>query len=167
MSSKTKSRRDAWPGSSTLISLMPLSMPAPPRFPKFTGRTPSPNEGSYRRERGLFLGLLGDPSALYQDLLANPEKYDESLLPLVQSLVTGQRKLDELKDDEVQALDRATIDFGQPTKPVPPSPAPTPHKPTSSEPDIPYVEGRAPASPFPEDGPEPFWWLSTEGSRTD
>lgn len=50
---------------------------------------------------------------MFEDLLSNPEKYDEQMAQLIQQLISGQKKLDELKRSELQLLDRATFEYSQ------------------------------------------------------
>ena len=104
---------------------------------------------------GLFQGLLKDPQLLLQDLLADPAKYEESVSPLVQDLVSGQKKLEQLTRAESALLDRATIDFAQPAR----------RKVASVPPRAPKSSKPKPRAPVKQKGPsiggmEAYWWLT-------
>lgn len=103
---------------------------------------------------------MGDPGVLYQDLLENPSKYEDAVLPLVQSLVTEQRALHELSDEEMRSLDRATLDFSQPARQTAPPEPVAPPAPRRGESDVVYQDPDV-KSPFPDGKPDAFWWLNT------
>jgi len=143
------------------LSTPPLNLPPSlallaPTFPSFTAlvsMSDLPQKGPQRD--GLFGALLRDPRVLLQDLLANPEKYEDGVASLVQELAAGSRKLDDLAPAEVELLDRATVDFNQPTRRREVSPDPTPVQRTT-EPDVEYTAPKAAPS---LNGLEPYWWL--------
>jgi hypothetical protein len=120
-------RSVGFPDYSTLPGseqLKPLSVPRFPTFFELASQTESPSK---KRETGLFEGLLGDPTVLFNDLLDNPGKYEAGVDQVVQRLVSGQASLDDLNEQERQLLDRATLDFSQPRRseePLSPKPAP-------------------------------------------
>lgn len=136
------------------------SLPSPlllaPRFPRFSALVSMSEKQppAAAKRGGLFLGLLKDPHALLQDLLESPNKYEEGVSTLLQDLVAGRRRLDELTDQEMLLLDRATVDFAQPARhnrviPPPHSPAPVAQR------QEPVVEEAMPLI----EGMQPYWWL--------
>ena len=162
MKSNSKSTKSPFPGSSALISLLPLPTPAPPTFPAFSQLVQEDARNQIAaggtKPTGLFAELLGDPQALLQDLISDPDKYEDGVYSLLLPLVSGQRKLEELAPEERQLLDRAVIDFNQAERPQlkskPEAPAPPPKK----EPRERGIEYREP-SPFPTGAPDAYWWL--------
>jgi len=128
-----------------------------PTFPTFGALvTLSEDRPEARPKReGLYHSLLGDPQPILQDLLANPQKYEPGVAELVQDLASSRKKTNELSTREVELLDRATIDFSQPTRRKPVEQAPVQPKKTVT-PSLRYNE--------PKDSPDlagmdPYWWL--------
>lgn len=62
--------------------------------------------------------MLGDPEVLFQDLLRNPERYEEGTDQVLQQMLNGTL-LAELSTEEQDLLNRATFEFAQapPCKP--------------------------------------------------
>ena len=156
------------------ISLMQLLGPQPPRFPTFLElirqqtkkETPATTE-----RRGLFKQLLGEPSILYNDLLDDPDKYEDGVAQLLLLLIGGKTSLDQLTMKEHHLLDRATLDFNRATDKKPRSltsqlPKPLPTTDSGEEPDIEYHEHmKACQPPMPAHEPDQplsgnssFWW---------
>lgn len=50
---------------------------------------------------------------MLDDLLRDPSKYEEGVSELLQELVGGRRTLESLSAEEMQVLDRATIDLNR------------------------------------------------------
>jgi hypothetical protein len=144
--------------STTPLSLPPSLALLAPTFPTFsalvTAAGKQPDSGP--RRGGLFVDLLKDPQVLLQDLLAAPHKYEEGVSPLVQDLVSGRRKTEDLSRAEMELLDRAVLDYAHPSRSKPVTPEPKkPRRKTKPEP-IRYPKGDLPKV----DGLEPYWWLS-------
>lgn len=79
---------------------------------------------------------------------------------MLQDLVGGRRRLEDLSSAETQLLDRAVIDFSRPHKVVAPKPVPEPPAKDKAQEtgdrDVGYPMGaEAPSL----DGLEPYWWL--------
>lgn len=160
--SDSQSTSEPFPGSSLLISLMPLPQLAAPIFPSFPSFSALVGESASEprtRPSGLFLDLLGDPQILYQDLLEDPKKYEEGVSSLLQEIISGQRKLDELDKQELTLLDRATLDFNQPRRAPPETrPAPAPARVAAKAgPQSPAADRPPKAIGAPD--MEPYWWL--------
>jgi len=87
------------------------SLPEVLKFPLKTSISePEPtNEGTTQRSKGLFEALIGDPGVLYQDYLSHPDLFDDETVMLLTELVTRQKLLGQLTDEEQKILDRATI----------------------------------------------------------
>jgi len=149
--------RRQYPLSTPPLNLPPSLALLAPTFPTFTALAATSELPQAKPKRcGLFSELLRDPKVLLQDLLANPEKYEDGVASLVQELVASNRNLDDLNLDETELLDRATLDFSQPSRRREVDPAPAPVQKTAS-PNVEYNTSRA----APElDGVEPYWWLS-------
>ena len=159
MKSNSKPTREPFPGSSLLTNLLPLLAPAPPTFPAFSQLVLEDARQRAARETrptGLFAELLGDPQILLQDLLSDPNKYEDGVYSLLLHLVSGQRKLADLSQDERNLLNRAVIDFSQArrARPEPGTPPPSSKEDPISE-EIEYHE----PSPFPAGAPDAYWWL--------
>lgn len=153
---------------------MQLLAPQPPRFPTFlelTQQHQTETETPASRRRGLFEQLLGEPSILYNDLLDDPEKYEEGVAQLLLLLIGGKKSLDQLTVEESHLLDRATLDFNIPTSHKPESltvPIPTrpPEDDSGDERDIEYHEPMRSSQPpmpvheldSPLEGSPSFWW---------
>lgn len=155
-----KSTREAFPGSSALISLQPLLPLQAPRFPTFAelveqDRMSSTSQPSKRE--GLFSALISDPRVLLADLLDSPDKYEPGLADLVQDLVSGQKNLQSLTPMESELLDRSVIDFTRP-KITKPAELPRPVVPKRApEPEADTLE--AAETPLPPGMADAYWWL--------
>jgi hypothetical protein len=64
--------------------------------------------------KGLFECLVGEPRALYYEMLEDPSRFEEGAVELVQMLVTGQRQSSSLSPAERTLLDHATLDWARP-----------------------------------------------------
>jgi hypothetical protein len=143
------------------LSTPPLNLPPSlallaPTFPAFTALAATSELPQAEPKRGgLFSELLRDPKVLLQDLLANPEKYEDGVASLVQELVASNRSLNDLSPAETELLDRATLDFSQPTRRREVTPAPVQAQKTAA----PSVEYNTPQTAPSLDGLEPYWWL--------
>jgi hypothetical protein len=168
MKSNSKPIREPFPGSSLLTNLLPLLTPAPPTFPTFSQLVEEDRRRqsavSATKQTGLFSELLGDPQTLLQDLISDPDKYEDGVYNLLLPLVSGQRKLEDLNPEERALLDRAVVDYSQAAKPPPPPepPTPPPKKEKTAakggepiEEEIEYHE----SNPFPQGAPGAYWWL--------
>lgn len=91
---------------STYLSLVALAQSAP--------HTPPVSSASRPRGSGLFETLLGDPRALYQEVLEDPNRFEEGVIELSQQLVSGATSLDALTSMEKDLLDRAVLDWSRP-----------------------------------------------------
>ena len=142
-----------YPDFSRLNNLMHLQAPLAPRFPTFSELVTESVPEKPKRARGLFAELLGSSAeTLFGDLLDHPDKYEDGVAELVQQLISGAKKLEELSEQERDLLNRATLDFAH----NPPRKqdaelrvAPAPPSPYSDEQEI---EMEMPAA-------DAFWWL--------
>jgi len=83
--------------------------------------------------------------------LNDPSRYEESVSELLQSLMSGKKKLQDLDSAEKQMLDNAVVDFSTVRKPAEPVRAISPKVlPKKEEPEEP---------PPTVDGVKPFWWV--------
>lgn len=144
------------PTSTSRLNLPPSLALLAPTFPTFSALShASEKPPAEHRRDGLFNSMLKDPQVLLQDLLASPQKYEDGVATLVQDLVGGRRKLEEISPSEMELLDRATIDFTQPARQqklvVPPL---TRKKTTRGRSGYPRSQ-KAPSL----NGLEPYWWL--------
>jgi hypothetical protein len=125
-----------------------------PTFPTFSALVARVSQPPNETKRdGLFSALLRDPKILLQDLLVNPEKYEDGVASLVQELVSSNRGLDDLNSNEMELLDRATLDFSQVARRrevVPPS---------VQRAEAPKVERDTDTAAPSLNGMEPYWWL--------
>lgn len=145
---------------SMLTRLHPL---LPKRFPTLSelAQTPADSPVSSRRS-GLFYSLVGRPEVMLNDLLRDPEKYEEreSVSAILQSLIAGRQKMEDLSPQDMETLDRATLDLNRSysRKPSTSSPAPSPPKkqPISTEP--PKDEESPPEELFPKADLVPHWF---------
>lgn len=154
------------PGLSPIPSLPPL--PTISDFlPKSSpGSSTEPEGEPSPQSNGLFTALIRDPVVLYQEYLSHPDLIDEDVGLLLTQLVTRQKRLEDLTPEEMQKLDRATVDFAQgPPKPKPSLPRATSTPRTSTvheEPDVEWHEGgmRLPEPVAPIDIPTvpTRWW---------
>lgn len=74
---------------------------------------------SPERRKGLFESLIADPRVLFHGLLDSPESYESGVSELLQNLVSGQKKREDLTGEELQLLDRATVEFAAGKRPQP------------------------------------------------
>jgi hypothetical protein len=104
------------------MGLHPL---VPPRFPTLSelAAPPIASPASSPR-RGLFVSLVGDPTVMFDDLLRSPEKYEEGVSDLLLGMVTGRRSLKDLSPEEMEVLDRATVDLNRKTSSSKPDSSP-------------------------------------------
>lgn len=163
MRSKPISANEAFPGASALISLLPLLTPQKPTFPRFSELIGEPVKPSSPNTSGLFSALLGNPEVLLHDCLDFPDKYQVDVLPLVQELVSGSRKMDSLTKEELEILDMATIDYNRAkatpvTKPEPQTMAKT------AEVDLMYDGSADAEQPTALVDAPAYWWLSSGSS---
>jgi len=96
-----------YPDYSLPLSLPLLKMPQDQKLP------PVSSEGG-PRDAGLFSAYLGRPEPLFQDLVHDPSRYEEGVDVLLQRLISGET-VAQLKPEEVDLLNRATLEFLQPT----------------------------------------------------
>lgn len=143
-------------GSTPRLNLPPSLALLAPTFPTLSALAtvkeesqPTPASSS-----GLFQALLRDPTVLLQSLLDDPTRYEEGVGVVVQDLVSGRRKFEELSPAESTLLDRATIDFAQPVRRKTAA-APVPQKRAAPRTPKPTPRAKAPSVA----GMEPYWWL--------
>lgn len=149
-----------------------MAPPTPLRFPTFEELVVADREKSDPRpnEVDLFPTLISDPTAIFQDLLVDPTRYEEGVDELLQLLVSGQRQWSDLDPDQKRLLNQSVLDYASPhTKPkaqAPALPAEEDLPPDIAEP--PPELAPRPVEPYagPEEAPDPFWWAKS-GSRTD
>lgn len=148
--------------SSPLISLMgifPLVPPQPPRFP------PSPGSSSARSssQPGLFSSLVGSPEVMFDDLLRDPEKYESGVSELLQQLILKQKQISSLSPEEMDLLDRATLDLNRSSSPKPvesSKPSVETVKTASATPSNEEIaEEKMPDDLIPSEGLDPHWFL--------
>lgn len=144
------------PSSIAKNNLLPSPLLLAPTFPAFTALVTLADSSPVKKPRSdsLFLNLIQDPKVLLQDLLASPHKYEEGVSELVQDLSSGRRDVKDLERQEMDLLDRATIDYSHAEKPrkvIPP--------PVRAKAEKPTPEPRPPS--LSPDGLEPYWWLNT------
>lgn len=155
---KQQSTKEPFPGSSALINLLPLLQLATPTFPSLTNCVrESTSIERPKKRKGLFSELIGDPQIIFQDLLLNPNKYEEGVSELIQDLVSKRKTLERLDEREMQMLDRAVIDYNSPNR-RPEQQLRAPEKPKEKEePDEEEIEDNKPIPLI--DGLRPYWWL--------
>jgi hypothetical protein len=159
MKFKPNSTNEAWPGASALINLVPLLMPPAPTFPRFSELIGEPERPGSPSASGLFVTLLGSPEVLLHDYLDSPSKYQNDILPLLQDLVSENRKIADLNAEEMQALDRATIDYNAQ---LPPKAAPQTQEAAmtkTAEAELMYDDPRVIQPESLTDAPA-YWWLN-------
>lgn len=143
-------------GSTPRLNLPPSLALLAPTFPTLsalatTKEKPQPTSTS---SNGLFQALLRDPAVLLQGLLDDPTRYEEGVGAVVQDLVSGRRKFEDLSPAESTLLDRATIDFAQPVR------RKTAAAPVPTRRGVPSAPKPKPPSKAPSvAGMEPYWWL--------
>jgi len=114
----------------------------------------------------LFESLIADERVLFHGLLEDPERYEEGTSELLQQLVSGQKKREELSLQELELLDRATLEFASAARPKGPSsrrPMPDPrrreHISPPEEAELVYREGGPPTKEIDiPDSPPTRWW---------
>ena len=136
--------------TSTSVTTIP-SLPS-----LFTLMEDEPSVTSPKREQGLFAAILqNDPTALYQDMRQDPEKYDSNAVELVEELIAKRRKPTA---EERRLLDAAVLELNSvpPPKTTPkklvPKPALQPKEEASEGVPLAGVD-------FPAGLERPFWWL--------
>lgn len=67
----------------------------------------------------MFESLVADPRVLFHGLLESPESYESGVSELLQNLVSGRKKKEELTPTERDLLDRATVEFAAGKRPRP------------------------------------------------
>jgi len=159
-----RSTKEAFPGSSVLISLVPLLPLQAPKFPSFAELVDQDllqqQKNGLPKTEGLFSAMLGDPRLLLLDLLDAPEKYEEGVSSLVQELVSGQKNLQSLDVHEQALLDRAVLDFTRPKQIKPVEPPAKPRVPKhSQEEEAGTLEHAYEDTPLPPGMADAYWWL--------
>jgi len=119
-------------------SVLPWLKPLPPlpvlKFPTMEELIAQEVSGPpVAADNGLFSQLVGDPLVLYREYLDDPDRFDESLGLLLQELVTNRKKLEELTGQEVEQLNKATVELAQYEPKPKKQPAPQPRASASSE----------------------------------
>lgn len=111
--------------SHPLMQLMGVQPVLPAPFPTLDElMTPATESVSASSSTpGLFSNLVGDPAILLNDLVRDPKKYDPGVEILLQELLSGQKSLKTLDRDDMEMLDRATLDLSrssssEPVKPL-------------------------------------------------
>jgi hypothetical protein len=66
-----------------------------------------------QQSNGLFSALVRDPVVLYQAYLDAPDLIGEDVGLLLTQLITQQKKLEDLTEEELRKLDAATVSFAQ------------------------------------------------------
>lgn len=118
--------------------------------------TPLP-EPVRTRPVGLFEGILGlNPEPLFMEVRSNKAGFESGLYELLESLVGGARKYEDLNEAEKAMLDRGVTDMAAARAPRPP-PTQQPLAKTATAPVAPPKE--EPMTIPTEDGQAPFWWL--------
>ena len=95
----------------------PLKPPQAPTFATFSeivAEDATPKESPSRRKTGLFEAYLGDPRALYYELIEDPSRFEDGVMDLVQQLLAGSKRLESLSPEETNLLDRATLSWAEP-----------------------------------------------------
>lgn len=105
-----------------LVELPSIQPPMPPAFPTFSElveeeakKTPTMR----KKLTDLFDGTLGDLTPLVSDYQRNPEKYGAEAQELLEQLMHGCKSLERLNQSERLALNIATMDYHQPSRPKP------------------------------------------------
>jgi hypothetical protein len=133
--------------------------PIPPlKFPTLAELASEPEpQAQQARPQSLF-SLIGDPAALFNDLLSYPDKYERGTDELLQQLVHGQKKVDELDERDRNLLNAAVLSFVQTPR------RRAPELPKSRKPELELEEAELDehGAPIPTelDLPEapPRWW---------
>jgi hypothetical protein len=140
-----------------LLPSLPYQAPKFPSFAELVEQDRNQHNSRGTKREGLFSALVNDPRVLWLDLLDSPEKYEDGVSDLIQDLVSGQKRVEELNQEEASLLDRAVLDFSRPTPPrAPPPPVKVPQlKPRDHEPDT--VEEQR--TELPPEMANAYWWL--------
>ncbi len=151
-SASSKSSPDSTPDS-----LAPLAPLKPKPFPNLFELASEDRQSQkvVSRQRGLFEELLGRPEALFIDSLEFPEKYEEQTSRLLRSLVSGERRLEDVTAEEMALLDRATVDFAS----APPPAKKVEQRRTAAPRREAAVAGPVAGEDVPLTELPPFWWL--------
>jgi hypothetical protein len=159
-------------------NFLSLLAPQPPRFPTFSELVEEhakERQSASTQSSSLFHGLIGNPAVLFEDLLADPSRYEDGVAELLQLVIGGVKKLEDLTPEEMQLLDRAAFEFAQAPKktPKPLSPAPKEepeefeelyekdaevrYHESSAQPDF-TLDYAFDGAAGTEDKPPSFWW---------
>lgn len=109
-------RQAGFPLSTPTNTLLPSPSLLAPTFPSLFALAESERlKGVPERKPplGLFDALVGDPRALYYELMEDPSRFEEEVATLVQQIVSGQRPYASLSSSERTTLDRATLDWAR------------------------------------------------------
>lgn len=109
------------------------------------------------RPQSLF-SMIGDPAALFSDLLSCPDKYERGTDELLQQLVHGQKRVEELDEQDRRLLNAAVLSFVQAPRRKPAEAAKT--RRTEPEPEETELDEHGAPIPTELDLPEaaPYWW---------
>ncbi len=99
----------------SLQAAMPPEAPKPPSILALELAPATPLQPA--SGRGLFESLVADPRVLFHGLLESPESYESGVSELLQNLVSGRKKREELTPEESLLLDRATVEFAAGKRP--------------------------------------------------
>lgn len=95
------------------LSFPKLLTPQAPTFPSFNETVSPPALSEPPPQQGIFSQLVRDPAYLYQEYLDRPEDFKEDTAELLMSLVSRQKRLEDVTPDEMKKLDEATIELAQ------------------------------------------------------
>ena len=119
-------------------------------------------ENSAKRPSGLFSALVQDPRILYEDLLREPSKYNQELLPLLTKLLSGSADVNSVSAAEKRLLDEAVHDLvKKPSSNVLPaqSKSSTQSRQKKPEQKTEEPEEQLHEEPVDANGLRPYWWL--------
>ena len=147
----------------SLPVVMPPEAPKPPSILALALEPATPPQPA--RGKGLFESLIADPRVLFHGLLESPESYENGVSELLQNLVSGRKKRQDLTPQEHSLLDQATVEFAAGKRPQLAG-GETPPQPTRQRPLTPPEEveliysERGPHIPVAEapTSPPSFWW---------
>jgi hypothetical protein len=136
---------------------MPLPGLVAAKFPSFYELVgASGTVANEPKPTGLFSAMVGDPDVLYQDLLDNPSRYEEGVSSLLLGLTSGERRISDISKQEMELLDRAVLDLGQPRRDKPkPKPEVAPKRMAAR----PTPVAQPPKVPGSNTDLPPYWWL--------
>jgi len=143
-------------------SLRPLTPPEVPTYPTFfelVGRIDEDPKPQPRRR--LFESLIGDPRVLFYGLLDMPDAFSVGAADLIQSIIAGTKKLEDLSEEELTQLDVATVDFIDGKRPKVKEPERRVEEEEKGEADLEFREGggAVPVLDLPQ--AQTFWWRSS------